>query len=304
MTTTSDEPRWIVGMGFQAIQRGDHLWVRRTGYSHHGIYCGDGTVIHFSGDPGSKKRACIFRSDLDSFSIGETIQVVEYGERFGPNETVRRAESRLGESGYSLFGNNCEHFATWCCTGKHQSDQVVGVATGTAVSIAAPGAAMGTIALLSSAGAVAGMSGPGIMTALSTAGGLVGGGAAAGPVVIAALPAVAASGVMHYALRPSESHNDVERKSRRDGRNASKVAAGATLAGTPVVISAAGTTAGLSAAGISSGLAAIGATVGGGMAAGVAVTVAAPVVAAGAIGAAAYFGGKALRRRSHTKRLA
>jgi Lecithin retinol acyltransferase len=38
---------------------------------------------------------------------------------------VQRALSRVGERRYSLTGNNCEHFATWCATGIAVSQQVV-----------------------------------------------------------------------------------------------------------------------------------------------------------------------------------
>ena len=31
---------------------------------------------------------------------------------------------RLGEQDYNLLFNNCEHFATWCKTGRHRSGQV------------------------------------------------------------------------------------------------------------------------------------------------------------------------------------
>ena len=29
------------------MDKGDHIFVYRRGYSHHGIDCGDGTVIHY-----------------------------------------------------------------------------------------------------------------------------------------------------------------------------------------------------------------------------------------------------------------
>ena len=54
----------------------------------------------------------------------DLLEVVIYGRRFGGMEVVSRAESRLGENGYNLFGNNCEHFAHWCKTGRHRSAQV------------------------------------------------------------------------------------------------------------------------------------------------------------------------------------
>ena len=43
---------------------------------------------------------------------------------YSPDETIRRAKSRLGESQYDLIKNNCEHFAIWCKTGLHESHQV------------------------------------------------------------------------------------------------------------------------------------------------------------------------------------
>ncbi|MCR4818306.1 MAG: lecithin retinol acyltransferase family protein [Fretibacterium sp.] len=39
-------------------------------------------------------------------------------------ETVARARSKLGKEGYSIAGNNCEHFAVWCRTGLKESSQV------------------------------------------------------------------------------------------------------------------------------------------------------------------------------------
>src|SRR4051812_11749232 len=113
---------------------GDHIYVvRRRGYTHHGIDCGDGTVIHFSGEPGSAKLgACIVRSTLYDFLQGGELKVREYGRRDPAETTVHRAESKLGETGYHLVRNNCEHFATWCCTGLAASRQVRGVGSLTA----------------------------------------------------------------------------------------------------------------------------------------------------------------------------
>ena len=55
-----------------------------------------------------------------------------------------------------------------------------------------------------------------------------------------------------------------------------------------VTIATAGSVAGLSGAGVTSGLAAIGSVVGGGMGAGIAITVAAPAVVAASVGYGAY----------------
>ena len=38
---------------------GDHIFVQCTGYSHHGIDCGDGSVIHFDFTPVRKLFSCV-----------------------------------------------------------------------------------------------------------------------------------------------------------------------------------------------------------------------------------------------------
>jgi hypothetical protein len=37
---------------------------------------------------------------------------------------IRRARSRIGENGYRLLSNNCEHFCEWCLHGEPRSEQV------------------------------------------------------------------------------------------------------------------------------------------------------------------------------------
>jgi len=44
---------------------------------------------------------------------------------FSNEETLQRAFSQLGKRGYSLIGNNCEHWARWCRTGEHYSEQII-----------------------------------------------------------------------------------------------------------------------------------------------------------------------------------
>ncbi|MFH1811879.1 MAG: lecithin retinol acyltransferase family protein [Pseudomonadota bacterium] len=116
------------------MARGDHIKVSRLGYTHHGIDCGDGTVIHYSGEVGRKRNACVRRDSLDTFLDGsDSFVVVHHVDTDPPDTVLRRARSRLGERDYSLVFHNCEHFATWCKTGRARSRQVekaVRVATG------------------------------------------------------------------------------------------------------------------------------------------------------------------------------
>ena len=101
----------------------DHLQVPRQHglFLHHGIDLGDGTVAHYL------EGREILRSSLDDFSQGQPLSVVEHPVCSPPGVTLRRAMSRIGEQNYNLLFNNCEHFATWCKTGRHRSDQVQSV---------------------------------------------------------------------------------------------------------------------------------------------------------------------------------
>jgi hypothetical protein len=89
-------------------------------FNHHGIDLGDGTVAHYL------EGREILRSSQSEFSRGLTITTVDYpAESCSPTEeTLQRARGRLGEQNYNLLFNNCEHFAYWCKTGRHRSNQV------------------------------------------------------------------------------------------------------------------------------------------------------------------------------------
>ena len=118
--------------------RGDHIFVRCGIYSHHGIDCGNDRVIHFDSNPIRMMHAwwrpeaapVICETDLQTFGGSRAVQTRVYGNghsvepEFSPDEVVRRAESQLGQKAYNLFGNNCEHFASWCKTGVAHSTQV------------------------------------------------------------------------------------------------------------------------------------------------------------------------------------
>jgi Lecithin retinol acyltransferase len=90
----------------------NHIYVRCTGFVHHGIDCGDGTVIHYEVDR-------IVRIPIDTFCNGKKYFVKHYAFCDSDDVVIKRAESRLGESEYNLLFNNCEHFAVWCKTGQH-----------------------------------------------------------------------------------------------------------------------------------------------------------------------------------------
>ena len=132
-------------------QYGDVIFCTRVGglYRHFGIYIGDRCVIHFADPQGdfNTDRAVIHEISLDKFVDGCKLYRMTFPKKYSsdsilrelvmsedyvlytPDETVKRAKSKLGkkgvkDDGYNLVMNNCEDFAIWCKTGVFESKQV------------------------------------------------------------------------------------------------------------------------------------------------------------------------------------
>lgn len=104
---------------------GAHLVTVRQGYVHHGIYAGQGRVIHYAGFARALQTGPVEEISLAAFAAGRAVAVRrEPCARFVGTEAVTRARSRLGENRYCLFSNNCEHFCSWCLSGESRSEQV------------------------------------------------------------------------------------------------------------------------------------------------------------------------------------
>jgi hypothetical protein len=90
-----------------------HLVTSRALYMHHGIYVGNGRVIHYAGLAYGLRRGPVEQVSLERFARGHTIRIRLGPQRFDSCEVVARARSRLGESHYRILTNNCEHFCAW-----------------------------------------------------------------------------------------------------------------------------------------------------------------------------------------------
>lgn len=100
---------------------GDHIYIDCDSYEHHGIYYDNDKVAHYIG---TKKGTRISITSLRGFSSRRKIRIKRYRKCYQPKRVVGRAKRRLGEKKYHLIFNNCEHFARWCKTGRHKSEQV------------------------------------------------------------------------------------------------------------------------------------------------------------------------------------
>lgn len=104
---------------------GAHLVTPRRAYAHHGVYVGEGKVVHYGALAYNWRGGPVEEISLERFAHGHSVWVrpARCPGLAGP-EIVRRARRRLGEDRYRFFTNNCEHFAEWCVNGQSRSLQV------------------------------------------------------------------------------------------------------------------------------------------------------------------------------------
>jgi len=103
---------------------GAHILSPRRGYLHHGIYVGDGRVVHYAGLAYGLYQAPVEEVSLAQFARGRGIWARWRRPAFERSEIVRRARSRVGEARYRILHNNCEHFCEWCVHGEARSYQI------------------------------------------------------------------------------------------------------------------------------------------------------------------------------------
>lgn len=116
----------------QEPKPGDMIRVTLGSIRHYGVFVSDKEIIQFGlppvGNLLDRTDVRVVASDASVFCCGQIPEVGvpdrrESKKRFSPEETVRRARARLGEGGYNLIHNNCEHFAYECVFGLHFSAQ-------------------------------------------------------------------------------------------------------------------------------------------------------------------------------------
>jgi hypothetical protein len=114
LVANSEEPRL-----------GAHIISPRRGYLHHGIYIGNGRVVHYAGLAYGLFRGPVEEATLAQFARGRSVWTRwRRPAAFDGMEIVRRALSRVGEDRYQILQNNCEHFCEWCTHGESRSYQV------------------------------------------------------------------------------------------------------------------------------------------------------------------------------------
>ena len=92
--------------------KGDHIFVQRTLYSHHGIYENINRVYQYDMDNGVEVVS------LEDFADGDIVKIYVEKAYYSSDKIIERAKSRVGEDEYNLLYNNCQNFATWCRQGS------------------------------------------------------------------------------------------------------------------------------------------------------------------------------------------
>ncbi len=113
---------------------GDLVRVEAGRFYHYGIYADDEEIIQFGPTPDAAHSLLdadirVITSDVDGFLKGGFLEVASFSlaERLKANkpaEIVARARKRIGEGGYDILKNNCEHFVNECAFGQKSSEQV------------------------------------------------------------------------------------------------------------------------------------------------------------------------------------
>ncbi len=108
---------------------GDMIRTKVSFYHHYGIFVSPECVIQF-GLPDDVSRPAeevkVLASDIYTFLQGGELEVAkldldETSRRRSPKDTVAFAQERIGQGGYDILHNNCEHFANLCVFGESRS---------------------------------------------------------------------------------------------------------------------------------------------------------------------------------------
>ena len=113
---------------------GDMIRVKLGILYHYGIFVTEDEVIQF-GHPIRDRLAKeqgkdiqVFAGSISEFAAGNMVETARLSlkeclERIPPQKTIALARSRIGETGYDLLHNNCEHFANMCVFGRNRCSQ-------------------------------------------------------------------------------------------------------------------------------------------------------------------------------------
>ena len=114
---------------------GSPVRVKARFYYHYGIFISEDEVIQFGLPDGPSRPASevrVLASDVYTFLQGGNLEVgtpdrQERKKLRSVADITTHARSRLGQDGYDLLHNNCEHFMNECLFGEASSPTIQGL---------------------------------------------------------------------------------------------------------------------------------------------------------------------------------
>ncbi len=109
---------------------GDIVRVKVNFYHHYGIFIDENRIVQFGGPDNTgidPEQIEVIVTDVYAFLNGGDLETAilerdEKKSRRTPKQAVEIALSRVGERGYNILHNNCEHFVNECVFGTAKSD--------------------------------------------------------------------------------------------------------------------------------------------------------------------------------------
>ena len=122
---------------------GDLIVFQRATHKHYAVNVGNEEIVHLTSagelnsfnvvlgiaghvSSANSSIAVIKKEKYNAFyKEGDKVYVEQHCWKslLPVSEIVKRANSKVGQTGYNLILNNCEHFARWCCYGEWESTQ-------------------------------------------------------------------------------------------------------------------------------------------------------------------------------------
>ena len=121
------------------MEAGDIIWCGGyisavPEYKHYGVYIGNSQVIHYAPEDATvniiadSAKAVIHCVSMNKFLNGKPPFIDNDFKplKFNPTQIIERAREKIGTNmgEFHIFSHNCEHFASWCKTGRPRSKQV------------------------------------------------------------------------------------------------------------------------------------------------------------------------------------
>ena len=121
--------KWV----YRECRYGDIIRVKLGSVYHYGIFVSEDEVIAFGLPPTAEnlkhqQDIKVLATDIYVFSCGNMVEAAQLTlkeklRRHNPDKTVSAARARIGEGGYNLIHNNCEHFVNEVVFGEKISEQ-------------------------------------------------------------------------------------------------------------------------------------------------------------------------------------